>query len=250
MSLAPVASQTIGQGTMTPTWTPGPAKPRLRRGALHVWRVDLDLVDDRLQELLDREERERAGRILGARSRQLWSRSRGALRALLSAYLGTEPRALRFAIGAHGKPALPERSRPYFNLSHSGNVALYAVTDTGAVGIDVEAASRSFDALALAARAFGPAEVDRLADLETALRKREFLRLWTRHEAALKCVGSGIGCSRASEIEPSIIELDVGSHASAAVAFVPPLRELRLWDWQGYVASSMLPAGPQAVDGK
>jgi len=215
-----------------------------------VWRADLTAVDDELGRLLCAEERARAERFLRARERRLWVASRGVLRALLSAYLGTDPRALRFAIDAYGKPALPERSRPYFNLSHSGSAALYAVTDTGAVGIDVEAASRSFDVLALAARAFGPAEVDRLTDLETALRKREFLRLWTRHEAALKYAGSGMGRARASEIEPSIIELDVGSHASAAVAFAPSIRELCLWDWQGYIASPESPAGPQMVDGK
>jgi 4'-phosphopantetheinyl transferase len=215
-----------------------------------VWRADLAAVGDGPSELLDDGERARAARMIRGGDRLLWTRARGVLRALLGRYLQTDPAMLRFASGTHGKPALADHERLSFNLSHSGQIALYALTDTGAVGIDVEVARRSRDVLALAVRAFGAAQAERLAAVEPPLREREFLRLWTRREAALKCRGTGIGCSPTGEIEPRILELDVGSSAAAAVALECPTRELRQWDWLPYVASPESPAGSQRVDGK
>ena len=66
-----------------PTWPPGPARPALSEGALHVWRVELTAVSDDLAELLCAEERARGERLLNKRDAQLWMRSRGVLRALL-----------------------------------------------------------------------------------------------------------------------------------------------------------------------
>jgi 4'-phosphopantetheinyl transferase len=212
-----------------------------------VWRADLADVTNDLIELLCTEERMRAERILGERDRQLWARSHGVLRALLGRYLQKDPRTLRFGTGAHGKPALLDDTagstatteptpgafgRLCFNLSHSGHIALYAVSGTRAVGVDVEIARRPIDELAIAARTFGAAETRRLQGLDPAIREEEFRRTWVRHEAVLKCTGAGIGggSARARPSEPWIAELDMGAGAAAAVAVERPARELRCWD--------------------
>ena len=134
------------------------------------------------------------------RDGHLWARGRGALRALLGRYLSCDPRALRFANELHGKPALlrearlpdpprrePTTARLPFNMSHSQRLALYAFAEAGPVGVDVEVPRRAIDEVALAARAFGPAEARRLEGLDAARRGQEFLRAWVRHEAQLKC---------------------------------------------------------------
>ena len=120
-----------------------------------------------------------------------------------------------------------------FNLSHSGQLALYAFTETGAVGVDVEVARRPIDEIAIAARTFGPAEARRLGGLDPAIREREFRRAWVRHEAELKCRGTGIGGPEAGlgGREPWTAELEVGPRAAAAVAAEHPPRELCCWDW-------------------
>jgi len=217
-----------------------------------VWRVDLEAVTDELEGVLGPEERARAARLLNERDRRRWTCSRGVLRALLGSYLRRDPGTLRFATGPRGKPELlddaggphaaPEsRSLLSFNLSHSGGVALYAITEAGPVGVDVEVARRPLKEIALAARTFGPAEARRLEGLDPRAREREFLRLWVRHEAELKCRGTGIGGAAAATDggELWIAELAVGTRGAGAVAVQARSRELRnnhldlsCWEWR------------------
>ncbi|HYM67693.1 MAG TPA: 4'-phosphopantetheinyl transferase superfamily protein, partial [Patescibacteria group bacterium] len=120
-----------------------------------------------------------------------------------------------------------------FTLSHSGHLALYAFTTVGEVGVDVEVARRPIDEVALAARAFGPGEAQRLEPLDPAARRQEFRRAWARHEATLKCRGTGFGGGPAAHgPAPWIAELDVGANAAAAVAAERAPEELRCWGWQ------------------
>ncbi len=232
-------------------WAPGPLRPVLAGGGVHVWRADLATVAEDLGELLCDDERGRALRMVNERDGELWRRSRGLLRALLGRYLQRDPRSLRFIAGEHGKPALvqdadraPAAQPPSsadsagpselgFNMSHSGQVALYAFSESGAVGVDVEAARRPIDEVAIAARTLGATEARRLAALDAATRRREFLRAWTRHEAELKCRGVGIGGAGAGDDGRRlwIAELEPGRGAAAAVAAERPARELRCWDW-------------------
>jgi 4'-phosphopantetheinyl transferase len=148
---------------------------RLHAGALHIWRADLDVAGRQIERLLDEPERERAARIVREPARRRWMAARGVLRMLLGAYVGMEPSALRFAWGPSGKPklALPEASRLRFSLSHSGGLAVYALSEIGAVGVDVELVHRRFgdgrplQEAALARRLLGDAPDERLRDLES-----------------------------------------------------------------------------------
>jgi 4'-phosphopantetheinyl transferase len=240
-------------------WAPGPLRPLLAEHAVHVWRADLGAVPDELGYLLDDDERARAARFANARDAERWRRSHGLLRTLLGRYVQLEPASLRFAAGEHGKPALAQdtgassaraerKSAPpsdvpqlNFNMSHSRQLALYAFSHAGAVGVDVETARPRVDEVAIAARMLGDGEAQRLRALDPASRKREFLRAWTRHEATLKCVGVGIGGRAGAEYPPWIIELEMGHDAAGAVAAEQAARELRCWDWQGHPPA---PSGP------
>jgi 4'-phosphopantetheinyl transferase len=230
-----------------------PSHPGLADGAVHVWRADLAELADDLGGLLSPTERSRAERFARERDRLLWTRAHGVLRQLLGRYLGRDPFTLRFTTGAHGKPALlddPPRSpataermaathaRLSFNLSHSGHLALYAFSAIGPVGVDVEVARGPIDELAIAARALGQAEVRRLAVLDPSIREQEFRRAWVRHEAVLKCRGTGIGgaAAQTNGREPWIAELEVGPRAAGAVAVGRLPRELRCRDWNAEVA--------------
>jgi hypothetical protein len=110
---------------------------------------------------------------------------------------------------------------------------MYAFSEAGAVGVDVEVGRHTIDEVAIAARAIGAEEAERLRALDPALRRREFLRAWARHEAQLKCLGVGIGAARGASAErrPWIAQLEMGPDAGAAVAAERPPRELRCWEW-------------------
>jgi 4'-phosphopantetheinyl transferase len=225
---------------------PGPLDPRLTDGAAHVWRADLTAVKGEVVELLCAEELDRAERFAKHSDGKRWSHARGILRALLGLYLRRDPSILRFTAGVHGKLELleegagsaaaaePARERAHklsFNLSHSGELALYALTETGPVGVDVEVARRPINEAAIAARILGATEARRLETLDPATREREFLRAWTRHEATLKCRGTGIGDAPVNEGQLWTAELEVGPRAAAAVALEHPPSALTCWDW-------------------
>jgi 4'-phosphopantetheinyl transferase len=235
------------QDSSAGSWTAGPREPVLAPATIDVWRVDLSVSGERALGALSAQERERAANIVGQSEQDLWSRSRGVLRDLLGHYLEADPGSLELAVGTHGKPRLGGRWSKrglHFNLSHSGEVALYAFSLCGAVGVDVQALREPTrgapgDRATLAARVFGAEAAVRLAELPPQPREREFLRLWTRHEAELKRRGTGIGAASAeghaggeAHTEPWIVELDVGPRAVAALASeCDPACELHLWEW-------------------
>jgi 4'-phosphopantetheinyl transferase len=210
------------------------------------------VVDDDLGKLLSIEERVRARRIQVERKRKLWVRAHGLLRELIGRYLDVDPRTLRFARQEHGKPMLldagnrtlgGERSSATcqlakganlsFSLSHSAQLALYAFTRSGEVGIDVQTARDALDEIALATRAFARSEVRRLKTLDPTTREQEFLKAWVRHEALLKYTGTGIGGGAPERDggEAWISELNVGPRAAGAVAVEHQPSALRCWDF-------------------
>jgi 4'-phosphopantetheinyl transferase len=229
-------------------WRLAKGHPRLDDGALHVWRADLSTVSDEVLESLSPDEQARAERLLDRHKSRLWARSRGVLRVLLGRYLDRDPGGLRFTKNANGKPALlehgaggtpslPSRSgQPavlHFNLSHSGEVVLYAFSMMTPVGVDVEAAGRRIHQLGIAERVLGQATACRLARLDPTTREREFLRGWVGNEARLKCRGTGIisGMGELDETELWVVELELRPQSVAAVAVSRMPDELGCWSW-------------------
>jgi 4'-phosphopantetheinyl transferase len=242
-------------------WTPASGAPELTDGAVHVWQANLATVADEAVRLLSDQERQRAARIIDSGKARLWARARAVLRALLADYLGRDPRKLRIAAEIHGKPCVlvdsttvagsseaDPGSRLDFNLSHSGDIALFALTASGPVGVDVElACRRRLDVAGVAARAFGTDERERLRKLPAREGELELLRLWVRREATMKCLGSSLvaggsheGAEGNPNPQPWLAELDVGPRGAAAVALQRCPRELHCWAWR--------PDRPPALD--
>ncbi len=123
-------------------------------------------------------------------------------RRILSGFLGIPLDDGDFLRNPQGKPFLKDRSLK-FNLSHSGEYALLAVSKREDVGVDLQKKRDDADAERLARRFFSARERDWVgSDLE------KFYVLWTRKEAALKALGEGlrIGLDRVDVLE------DVFSH--------------------------------------
>lgn len=165
---------------------------------VHVWTASLDQPAEtvaRLRALLDPDETRRADRFLFEKGRTQFTVGRGVLRLLLGDYLAIDPRDVRFGYNPYGKPSLagPDDAHPLrFNLSHSGELVLYAVAWGREVGIDLETIRTDFASDGIAQRFFAPAEVAALRGLPEEARTHAFFTCWTRKEAFIKARGKGL----------------------------------------------------------
>ncbi len=163
---------------------------------VHIWRASLyvEAPIAHVEQTLSPDERERAARYRFERDRDRYIVARGALRAILGRYLGLAPADPRFVYGPQGKPALaPEHGAGIsFNLSHAGDVALYAVTRGRRVGIDVERVDPDIVGTTVAEHTFSPREVAALRALPRRQQPEAFFRCWTRKEAYVKALGAGL----------------------------------------------------------
>lgn len=88
-----------------------------------------------------------------------------------------------------GKNGKPEVDGICFNLSHSGELVVCAVSETQ-VGCDIE--QRKAVPLYLAERFFGTREKEYLSAFTGAEYDRQFFRLWTMKESYVKMTGEGM----------------------------------------------------------
>lgn len=209
-------------------FAPAPDQLSLPNGELHIWCADLDAPGWPSASGLPADERARANRFLRTDARLQWVTARWALRMVLSRYLDQEPAEIKLARGEHGKPCLAEEpERLEFNLSHSGAIALIAVCDSCAVGVDVEKIEMRGDLAELAERAMQPEDAAAVRAESGAARVTAFHERWSRHEATLKCLGHGLSAPRGdAPVAVQSLEVDPGYAAAVAVAGeeMPPLR--------------------------
>ena len=156
--------------------------------------VELDAVNA-LAGWLDADERRRASRFQFERDRQRFIVARGRLRQLLAARLDTEPQSVELSYGAHGKPVLARGSATQdwrFNVSHSRDIAVFALCRGREVGIDVEAVHSIHCADAVAAHFFSRNELEAYRALDAQDKELGFFHCWTRKEAFIKALGDGL----------------------------------------------------------
>ena len=132
-----------------------------------------------LERTLNRAERARAASFLTDQARVRFIAARGQLRRLIAGAPGAKPEVRDSALR--------------FNLSHSQNVAVYALSWTHEVGVDVEMVRPGLELEGLARRYCAPAERAGLARLTAGERLRALYECWTRKEAYVKGTGAGLG---------------------------------------------------------
>ena len=163
----------------------------------HVWRASLSRSVSEvamLHNLLDAVEQSRAAKFRYERDRRRFIVVRATLRILLGDYLGTAPRDVKLQTLPGGKPTLEragESAVPHFNVSHCGELALFAFADRE-VGIDVERIAPSTDMARVAAHFFSLDEALTYQELAGIEQTRFYFRTWVRKEAYLKATGSGL----------------------------------------------------------
>ncbi|HET9088432.1 MAG TPA: 4'-phosphopantetheinyl transferase superfamily protein [Acidobacteriaceae bacterium] len=174
--------------------------PELHSDQVQAWAWDLDrqpkLID---WQLLDPEELQRARRFVYSQDRDRYVRAHAGMRCLLGSYARIEPRDVEFSKDACGKPRMirPNHGEPssrlFFNLSHTANVAVLALSARHEIGVDVEAENPRN--AKVAERYFSTLELHTLGTLPPELWLRGFYRCWTGKEALLKGEGRGLSGS-------------------------------------------------------
>jgi 4'-phosphopantetheinyl transferase len=177
-------------------WPAGPERPVLLPREIHLWRAALT-DPARLagaEAVVSREECLRAARFVFPGDRDRFITAHGALRMVLALYVGADPHSLEFETGPNGKPTLVQTFTDIrFNLSHSGDLALIAVTRGLDVGVDIERIQEALEFDQIVEQYFDPSEAWALRTAPPQERVLRFFDLWTRKEARLKADGSGLG---------------------------------------------------------
>jgi 4'-phosphopantetheinyl transferase len=246
---------------MNSIWPATKFHPPIAPNEAHVWSAPLGVWVaqlNSLESILSAEERHRANALRLIAPRQRFVIARAALRTLLGRYLDISPTDVPIDFDPNKKPRLAaaeNASDLRFNVTHSGGLALMAITRGCEIGVDLEQLRGVQHAAQIAQRYFHPAEIEAILAAPPAERDRTFLRCWTLKEAVLKAVGIGITGSLAGfhvpmhtpegPVEQSAARIDVPVSSSgkytqcwlrrlsvdddyaAAVAFVGADRDIR-----------------------
>lgn len=143
-----------------------------------------------LRHFLSAEELLRAGKFHFETDHDTFICCHALLRLILAKKLNTKPLRLSFIKGMHGKPGLPG-DPVFFNISHTRNSFAIAVTADSHIGTDIEELSRSFDFDQILKTRFSIKERDFILKAKSDAREK-FILLWTRKEALLKAIGTGM----------------------------------------------------------
>ena len=242
------------------SWEIPPINVALESGKIHIWRASLRLEPSTLQSFLhtlSEEEKKRADKFHFEKDRVNFIAARGLLRNILSRYLDTPADRLAFSSNTYGKPHLANEQRPNlikFNMSHSGDLALYAIARALEVGIDIEQWREHIAEEDIAERFFSSDEVTALRSLPKHLQKEAFFNCWAGKEAYIKARGKGLsiplkaftvslapGESASLVFEKdrsldstswSIRSLDAGPGYSAALVVKGSNALIKCWQWK------------------
>ncbi|MCF6338669.1 MAG: 4'-phosphopantetheinyl transferase superfamily protein [Gammaproteobacteria bacterium] len=179
-------------------WDFPPADFTINDNEVHLWQARLDQSCSRIQvleQLLCPAEKLRAAKFVFDKHRRRFIAGRGFLRNILGGYLNQQAVNLEFSYGPQGKPALVAsdiHDKLYFNVSHSHEMALYAISRNRQVGVDVEYLRAKQDVENIAQRYFYPGECEVINSLPAEKKKAAFFKAWTVKEAYAKATGEGL----------------------------------------------------------
>jgi 4'-phosphopantetheinyl transferase len=229
---------------------------QIQPGEIHVWRVFfstyLDDIDAFVKRLLPAES-ERAARFRAEHARHEYIISRIFLRAVLGSYLNIPPALIQFRYGPRGKPSLAGDISLRFNLSHSRDVALLAITWEREIGADVEYIRPIPEADDIVGNYFSPNEITVFSALPASEKPAAFFRCWTRKEAYIKACGDGLSIpldsfdvtlaprqparllrveGNPAEVERwALLDVPVVENYAAALCVEGKSAEIACWDW-------------------
>ena len=165
--------------------------------------LKVDLTSDGKREslalsLLDEMETGRYHKFLSIRARREFVLCRAALRVILAERLDCSNEQLSFGHLEHGKPYAKISGRVIdqeFNVSHSDQLGLIAISNNARVGVDIEQHESQRDFAGIGGMVYGPGERRMLAAFSGTEKMEFFYRVWSMKEALIKALGTGFSMS-------------------------------------------------------
>lgn len=142
--------------------------------------------------VLDAAEQAQAGKLKNALLHKRYVEVHGRLRSVLATTLNQPPEKIRIKKTGHGKPYLADHPELAFNLSHSADRLMIAVSRQCQMGVDIEICKQRINLSGIVDKCFAEEEAVYWAKLPESQKNRAFYRFWTRKEAFVKATGHGI----------------------------------------------------------
>lgn len=120
--------------------------------------------------------------------------SRVLVKTVLADKLGISPHQVNIQLHPNGKPFVQGSKAVYFNLTHSADVIILAVTEEGEIGVDIEQVDREFEWMRVDS-VLAPTEIEWIKENELTdpfSVYQRFFQIWTLKEAYIKCTGEGM----------------------------------------------------------
>ncbi len=170
---------------------------------VHVWIFDLDGSASDVH-LLSEDEQKRAIKFVRLDDQRRFRAAHASVRRIMGRYLNEPPLSLVFGASATGKPFLQATAQSRgvaFNLAHSAQYGLLALTCDREVGVDIEIERNLGDISGLARQIMSPTEFQCFQSTAAHLAAEAVFGLWTRKEALLKAIGTGFSTNSISVLK-------------------------------------------------
>lgn len=217
---------------------------QLPETALHIWKKQLTADADELshlKSLLSSDELERANRFVRDEHRDKFIIAHAFLRLVIAQYIDLSANAIQFLEGVDGKPYINDGLS--FNISHSGDYCLVAISRSDHIGVDIEKMTAD-GKLDVAERFFSQEENQILRQTPPNDIPHAFFNIWALKEALLKATGKGITSIRLNSFSVAlncekqqialdgqdweIYSLDVVPGYASAVAVNRPVQTIQI----------------------
>lgn len=227
-----------------------------RAGEVHLWLVRVPpagvAIDALIARLSPGEQARASGKRIEAKRRE-YITGQATLRVLLARVLDIDSQSVAYRRGVKGKPYLApplDATGVMFNITHSGEMVMLALSLHAKVGVDVEWRNARTDPERVARRAFSEQERAAMAALPADRQRAHFFQIWTCKEALVKCTGLGIHSgmaqfqvaldARGARVDRAwqrqagverlcIVPLALGEGHAGALVHEPPALRVRYW---------------------
>lgn len=206
--------------------------PLLPLGELHLWKVSTRTtpsVYEEYKRLLTEKELTKIQFFEFQQARETYVVSQAVLRRILSGYLGIAPSELKLGQRTKGKPYSIDDSSLYFNMSHSGELAVIAFSRDSEVGIDIEQIRSLPDLDEMISRNFTAGEI-KFINSRSEEKKHRFFRFWTVKESYLKAIGEGM------RLTPDSVEFSI-EHDHIRQLSVKGIFEMEDWNFKEFTTA-------------